>query len=182
MESDEEDDDLGEQYNYIPIGYRFVPTDEELMSYLIDKVFGNPIPDSLFQEMRATEFYARPPQSSVEIPEEETECFLFIHEDGSYYYDYKQNKRIRIVGEGLGFWQSCEEEKPLFDINGHLLAFKIHLIYFEFEGCLLKPKKTHWEMDEYRLPIQFYTSLHRSKEKWAVGRLTSGTDYDDFGF
>lgn len=94
---------------------------------------------------------------------EERECFLFIHEDnGDNYYDYKQNKRIRNVGDdGLGFWQS-NEEKTVFDVNGNVSALKIHLIYFK-GSYLLKPKKTLWKMDEYRLPIQFYTSLHHSK-------------------
>ncbi|XWS60466.1 hypothetical protein CRYUN_Cryun07bG0038800 [Craigia yunnanensis] len=163
-------EDFGDQ---IPVGYRFVPTDEELVThYLINKVFCNPVPAaSAFEEINATELYNKPPKSSVQFSSGEREWFFFIHDRN---FDDEQNKAIRMVGDGLGFWRS-DEEKPLFDKNGNVLAFKIHLNYFS--GCFSKAKKTHWRMVEYRLPIQFYT-LHNYKEKWVVGRLTRGKDYN----
>ncbi|XVF08995.1 hypothetical protein REPUB_Repub07fG0052000 [Reevesia pubescens] len=164
------DEDFGDEF---PVGYRFVPTDEELVThYLINKVICNALPASAFQEINATEFYSKPPKSSVEFSNGEREWFFFIHEDGDF--DNEQSKAIRIVGNGRGFWRS-KGEQPLFDTNGNVLAFKVHLIYFS--GCLSKAKKTHWRMDEYRLPIQFYAH-HNSKEEWAVGRLTRGRDYN----
>ncbi|XVF11824.1 hypothetical protein REPUB_Repub08aG0060500 [Reevesia pubescens] len=155
IKMEDQDDDFGDEF---PVGYRFVPTDEELVThYLLNKVFCNPIPASNFQEINATELYSKPPKRSVQLSSGEKEWFFFIHEDENF--DHEQNKRIRMVGDGLGFWQS-NGEKPVFDMNGNALAFKIHLIYFS--GCLSKAKKTNWRMDEYRLPIQFYT-FHNPK-------------------
>ncbi|XP_022715890.1 protein CUP-SHAPED COTYLEDON 2-like [Durio zibethinus] len=169
---EDQDDDFGDQY--LPVGYRFVPTDEELVShYLINRVFCKPVPASVFQEINASELYSQPPKSSVQFSSGEREWFFFIHKDGNF--DDEQHKTLfRMVGDGLGFWRS-NGEKPLFDTSGNVVAFKIHLTYFS--GCLSKAKKTHWRMDEYRLPIQFYT-LHNSKEEWALGRLTRGRDYN----
>ncbi|RVW83352.1 hypothetical protein CK203_038890 [Vitis vinifera] len=42
------------------------------------------------------------------------------------------------------------------------LAFKIYWTYFS--GSLRKPKKTHWRMEEYRLPsIVTWTMISREK-------------------
>ncbi|WRX17035.1 NAC domain - like 10 [Theobroma cacao] len=140
-----------------PIGYRFMPTDEELVThYLTNKVCRNPVPPSAFQEIRSTELYRKPPKSSVQYSSGEREWFFFIHQDGNF---EEQNKAIRIVEDGRGFWRT-NGEKPLFDTKGNVLAFKTHLMYFS--GCLSNAKKTHWRMDEYRLPIQFYAQ-HNSK-------------------
>ncbi|XVE54715.1 hypothetical protein DITRI_Ditri03aG0104100 [Diplodiscus trichospermus] len=147
-------------HNQFPVGYRFLPTDEELVThYLINKVFCNPIPASIFQEMNATEFYSKSPKRSVQFSSGEREWFIFIKENEEN-VDNEQNETIRrIVGDEQGFWQ-CNGEEPLYDANGNVLAFKFHLTYFS--GCLSKAKKTHWKLDKYRLPIQFYT-LHNSK-------------------
>ncbi|OMO59295.1 No apical meristem (NAM) protein [Corchorus olitorius] len=172
MEGQDHIEDFGD-HDQLPIGYRFVPTDEELVNhYFINKVFCNPLPASTFHEIHATKFYSMPPKSLVEFASDERQWFFFIDDD-------EKNKGIRRVGDGVGFWHSNgDDEKPILDPNGFVLAFKLHFIYFS--GTLSNPKKTHWSMDEYRLPKQFY-SLHNLKEEWAVGRLKRGRDYN-FGF
>ncbi|KAK9021326.1 hypothetical protein V6N11_011320 [Hibiscus sabdariffa] len=48
----------------IPVGFRFLPTDKELViHYLINKVIYNPLSPSFFREINATEFYGKPPKS-----------------------------------------------------------------------------------------------------------------------
>ncbi|XVE56842.1 hypothetical protein DITRI_Ditri04bG0043200 [Diplodiscus trichospermus] len=174
MLKDVEDfEDFGD--HLIPVGYRFLPTDEELVThYLINKVFCNPLPASVFQDIKATELYTKPPKKLVEFSNGEREWYFFyIEEENCNKEGCCNQKAIRIVvGEGLGFWQS-NREIPIFDRDGNVLAFKIHFIYFS--GHLSKAKKTHWTLDEYRLSTQFYT-LHNSKEKWVLGRLRRGRD------
>ncbi|XWS47947.1 hypothetical protein CRYUN_Cryun13aG0029800 [Craigia yunnanensis] len=98
------EEDFGEQF---PVGYRFVPTDEELVThYLINKVFCNPLPPSAFQDINASKLH-------MQFSGGEREWFFFIHEDGNFddgNFDNKQNKAIRMVGDKLGFWRSDGEE------------------------------------------------------------------------
>ncbi|KAL4383897.1 hypothetical protein GQ457_15G006150 [Hibiscus cannabinus] len=147
----------------IPVGFRFLPTDKELViHYLINKVIYNPLSLSFFREINATEFYGKPPKSLVQFSDGEREWFFFMYKDGDF-------DKIEDKANQLEFWKSTHEDLIL-DKNENVLATKTHFNYFS------NSKKTHWRMEEYQLPLQFYTQ-HNSKENWAVGRLTRGTDY-----
>ncbi|GMJ14027.1 hypothetical protein HRI_005071900 [Hibiscus trionum] len=147
----------------IPVGFRFEPTDEELAAqYLISKVSGDPLPASDFREVDATEFYGQHPKCLVDFCNGEREWHFFIHTKENV-----QNGAIRSVGNNLGFWR-LDEEDPISDAKGNVLAMKSHFIYF-FKGA----KKSHWKLDEIRLPLEFY-HLHNCKEKWAMAKLTRG--------
>ncbi|KAF8399578.1 hypothetical protein HHK36_015445 [Tetracentron sinense] len=46
----------------IPIGYKFIPTDQELVwFYLINKIFCRRLPAPVIKDINATEFYSKPP-------------------------------------------------------------------------------------------------------------------------
>ncbi|RVW85593.1 hypothetical protein CK203_037587 [Vitis vinifera] len=46
----------------LPMGYRFLPTDEELVVYyLINKAFYRPLPAEVIPDIREREFYSSPP-------------------------------------------------------------------------------------------------------------------------
>ena len=48
----------------IPIGYRFAPTDEELITYYLwNKVLRIPLPAEVIQDIDATEIYSMPPDA-----------------------------------------------------------------------------------------------------------------------
>ena len=56
------EEDFGEQ---LPVGYRFVPTDEELVThYLINRVFCNTLQPSPFQDINASKLYSKSPKNS----------------------------------------------------------------------------------------------------------------------
>ncbi|KAL1068563.1 hypothetical protein V6Z11_D12G206300 [Gossypium hirsutum] len=112
---------------------------------------------------------------AVQFCNGEREWFFFIYMDMNI--DNMHNKAIEKGGDELGFWQSIGDRKCVKDTNGNILATKSTFLYFS--GSPSHGKKTHWRIDEFRLPIQFYT-LHNSKEKWAAGRLTRGRDYTSF--
>ncbi|KAB2053476.1 hypothetical protein ES319_A12G190800v1 [Gossypium barbadense] len=160
----------------LPVGFRFLPTDVELVThYLINKVIYNPFSSFIFQEINATELYTNSPKNF-------REWFFFIYMDMNI--DNMHNKAIEKGGDELGFWQSIGDRKCVKDTNGNILATKITFIYFS--GSPSHRKKTHWRIDEFRLPIQFYT-LHNSKKiegnnftEWAAGRLARGRDYTSF--
>lgn len=47
----------------LPAGYKFMPTDEELVLHLFNKVFGKPLPAEVIQEIVASKLFEKPPKS-----------------------------------------------------------------------------------------------------------------------
>ena len=83
----------------------------------------------------------------------ERQRFFFIHSDENFHGDLKRT--TRIVGNGMGFWKLSGEGDPIYSPGDkNISAFKFQFTYFS--GPPLAAKKTHWRMEEYRLPIDFY--------------------------
>ncbi|KAG8379271.1 hypothetical protein BUALT_Bualt07G0071200 [Buddleja alternifolia] len=158
----------------VPIGYRFRPTDEELMRYyLSDKVFLGSVPSQIIREIDVSQLYAHHPKELVEskCDKSEREQYFFVHHDD---YFHGKIKKERSVGDEIGVWRSTGDEVPIYDSRGNIFGFKIHFTYF---GC--KTKKTHWRMEEYRLiNIESRDDEQVMQiEDWVLARITRGTDY-----
>ncbi|CAH9077654.1 unnamed protein product [Cuscuta epithymum] len=136
----------------MPIGYKFLPTDEELVEhYLMNKVFLRPIPaNNIIQDIHTDELYSKSPKSLVENLAGEREWYFFILED-DYYYGKVVKNRV-VVGSEKGFWSSMGEE-PICNSEGDVLGYKIHFTFFSAGS-----KKTHWRMEKYRLPACQYNN------------------------
>lgn len=54
----------------LPVGYKFLPTDEELViHYLMNKLLNRLLPANIAPDIDASEFYSKPPNSlSVSFP------------------------------------------------------------------------------------------------------------------
>ncbi|CAK9147987.1 unnamed protein product [Ilex paraguariensis] len=69
-------------------------------------------------------------------------------------YFHEEREKIRIVGNGIGFWKSMGEEDQVYDSSGDVFAFKTYFTYFSGSPHnAMKTKKTIWRMEEYRLPM-----------------------------
>ncbi|KAA3454409.1 protein FEZ-like isoform X1 [Gossypium australe] len=153
-------------HNQPPVGFRFLRTPEELVKqYLVKKVLGNPLPVSDFLEVEEAEFYTTPPMSSaVHFCSGEREWYFFIHKDNNI-----PNNPIWDVGNNAGSWK-LRKTRQIFDTMGNKIAFKFYFVYYSKLG------KTHWKMDEFRLPAEFYKDF-KVKDEWAMGRLRRGREY-----
>ncbi|KAK6123099.1 hypothetical protein DH2020_043160 [Rehmannia glutinosa] len=169
----------------LPIGWRFQPTDEELLcSYLAKKVGCGPLPAQVIKEIDATEFFSKHPWDLVDsLSKEEnieTEWYFFIHGAGYLHGKMKKNRRVGDEN-GIGYWRSIGKEDPIYDGDGNVYATKIYSTYFlaKPNGQIKKLKKTHWKMEELRL-LNFHSTreddenLH--EEEWVVARITRGND------
>uniref|UniRef100_A0A2C9VQJ9 NAC domain-containing protein n=2 Tax=Manihot esculenta TaxID=3983 RepID=A0A2C9VQJ9_MANES len=166
----------------LPVGYKFLPTDEELViHYLMNKLLNRLLPANIAPDIDASEFYSKPPNSlSVSFPLSmvspscgEREWYFFIHEHEDFLG--KSRERIRMVGDGTGFWRSSGLEKYIRNSDGRVLAFKSRFFYFS--GNDANAKKTHWKMDQYRLHNQCPAPDHNSKdEQWVLGKLKRGME------
>ncbi|KAI5652714.1 hypothetical protein M9H77_29901 [Catharanthus roseus] len=145
----------------LPVGYRFAPTDEELIKYyLANKVFYKPVPVKIIREIDATFLYMGDPYI-------EKEWFFFVYKDEYFRGKIMRNRRVE---DGEGFWQCIGGEEPICNSNGQVLAYKIHLTYFS--GPITNGKKTNWRMEEYRLLFECNTTnTQESSENGYWGEL-----------
>eukprot|EP00257_Ricinus_communis_P002976 XP_002514683.2 NAC transcription factor 32 [Ricinus communis] len=169
----------------IPPGYRFLPTDEELITdYLMKKVCYEPLPPHVIPEIDDTELHSKAPSSLVTFSCGEREWYFFIHEGeafpGRHQKEKKSKGSSRTVGDGKGFWKANGKEQPICNSDGKVFAFKIHLTYFSGSSPG-NARKTHWKMEKYRLPsdrchkagcyLKFETNC-TTEEYWMLHKIT----------
>ncbi|KAK3028032.1 hypothetical protein RJ639_038753 [Escallonia herrerae] len=88
----------------MPPGYRFLPTDEELVThYLTNKAFFRPLPAQVIQDIDATDLYSKPPMALVANACSERAWYFFIHLDQHF---HGRREKVRVVGNGMGYWRN----------------------------------------------------------------------------
>ncbi|PIN04138.1 hypothetical protein CDL12_23328 [Handroanthus impetiginosus] len=185
----------------LPIGYRFAPTDLELATfYLQKKVSSRPVVGDDIKEIDAHEFYSHSPeaigiyrsQDHDLTTEQEGEEVPMIGKDriemNEEFHKQEENQKIRIVGDGIGYWRSSGKKEVIYDAMGRAYAFKIHFVYFS--GSPNRGKQTHWRLEEYHLITSDRScddggrgggETRNSKiDDWVLGRITRGRNYASF--
>ncbi|XP_031393044.1 transcription factor JUNGBRUNNEN 1 isoform X1 [Punica granatum] len=141
--SKEEEDDEEETIK-LP-GFRFHPTDEELVSfYLRRKVEKKPL-----EVIKQIDIYKYDPW---DLPKEvsnvgEKEWYFFCMRGRKYRNSIRPN---RVTGSG--FWKATGIDKPIYAANEphECIGLKKSLVYYR--GSAGKGTKTDWMMHEFRLP------------------------------
>ncbi|TYI12500.1 hypothetical protein ES332_A09G282000v1 [Gossypium tomentosum] len=164
VEEDREEDHY-ELDNPIPVGFQFLPTNEELITeYLINKILHNPLPFGDFSEVEEAVLYSTHPKS-LDFVNGEKKWYFYIYKNKNF-----SNNTIRKVEDDLGFW-SLKWYEEIHDAKGNKVAFNNHFVFFS-----KRRKKTHWKMDELQLRPEWYKDFHL-EEEWALGILKRGTEY-----
>ncbi|KAL0316540.1 UNVERIFIED_CONTAM: NAC domain-containing protein 10 [Sesamum radiatum] len=127
----------------LPVGYRFLPTDDELIvHYLKRKVYSQPLP---YNNIPTVNLYQYTPENLCDVlggDDEEKEWYLF-----------SPRKRISSGGTRVdrttpyGYWKASTGDRPIqqswMDRNT--------LVYCKCKSPAGTVKKTDWIMHEYRL-------------------------------
>ncbi|KAL6286977.1 hypothetical protein ACE6H2_011367 [Prunus campanulata] len=127
-------------------GFRFHPTDEELVGfYLKKKVEKKPISMELIKQIDIYKYdpWDLPKVSTVG----EKECYFFCRRGRKYRNSIRPN---RVTGSG--FWKATGIDKPIYSVKEPLecIGLKKSLVYYR--GSAGKGTKTDWMMNEFRLP------------------------------
>ncbi|XP_072988221.1 NAC domain-containing protein 37-like [Typha latifolia] len=129
----------------IPPGFRFHPTDEELVGYYLKKKIASQKID--LDVIRDIDLYRIEPwdlQERCRIGyEEQSEWYFFSHKDRKYPTGTRTN-RATIAG----FWKATGRDKAVHDKN-KLIGMRKTLVFYK--GRAPNGKKTDWIMHEYRL-------------------------------
>ncbi|GLJ35432.1 hypothetical protein SUGI_0712620 [Cryptomeria japonica] len=131
---------------YLPPGFRFYPTDEELVvEYLCKKTAGHPFAVPIIAEV---DLYKLDPW---DLPDKalfgEKEWYFFSPRDRKYPNGSRPNRAA-----GTGYWKATGTDKPIYSNGGshkQLVGVKKALVFYI--GKAPKGTKTNWIMHEYRL-------------------------------
>ncbi|CAH2055141.1 unnamed protein product [Thlaspi arvense] len=131
----------------LPPGFRFHPTDEELiLHYLRKKVSSSPVPLSIIADVDIYKF--DPWDLPAKAPFGEKEWYFFSPRDRKYPNGARPNRAA-----ASGYWKATGTDKLIAISNGEAfhenIGIKKALVFYR--GKPPKGVKTNWIMHEYRL-------------------------------
>ncbi|RDY04370.1 NAC transcription factor 25, partial [Mucuna pruriens] len=133
-----------QQHPHLPPGFRFHPTDEELViHYLKKKADSVPLPVAIIAEIDLYKFDPWELPSKASFGEQE--WYFFSPRDRKYPNGARPNRAATS-----GYWKATGTDKPILASNGHhKVGVKKALVFYS--GKPPKGVKTNWIMHEYRL-------------------------------
>ncbi|XP_074584695.1 NAC domain-containing protein 83-like [Curcuma longa] len=147
----------------LPPGFRFHPTDEELVvQYLKRKIHSCPLPASIIPDIINLRNY-----DPWDLPGDCKEVkYFFTHRDAKYLAHGQSNRAARS-----GYWKAEGKEKQVVaSWHNQVVGMKKVLVFYRE-----KPQtRTDWIMHEYRHVPQRNHSIHNSmvsKADWVLCRI-----------
>ncbi|XP_038999273.1 protein CUP-SHAPED COTYLEDON 3-like [Hibiscus syriacus] len=159
----------GEEVNEqgLPPGFRFHPTDEELVTfYLASKVFNGTFCGVEIAEvdLNRCEPWELPDVAKMG----EREWYFFSLKDRKYPSGLRTNRAT-----GAGYWKTTGKDREVYSGSRRaLLGMKKTLVFYK--GRAPRGEKTKWVMHEYRLDGDF-SCRPSCKEEWVICRIFNKT-------
>lgn len=144
----------------LPPGFRFHPTDEELITYyLTPKVSNTNFASRAIADvdLNKCEPWDLPAKASMG----EKEWYFFSLRDRKYPTGIRTNRATEA-----GYWKTTGKDKEIYRA-GILVGMKKTLVFYK--GRAPKGEKSNWVMHEYRLETKL--SFKPKKEEWVVCRV-----------
>ncbi|EAY89847.1 hypothetical protein OsI_11397 [Oryza sativa Indica Group] len=148
----------------LPPGFRFHPTDEEIVShYLTPKALNHRFSSGVIGDvdLNKCEPWHLPAMAKMG----EKEWYFFCHKDRKYPTGTRTNRATES-----GYWKATGKDKEIFRGRGILVGMKKTLVFYL--GRAPRGEKTGWVMHEFRLEGKLPSQLPRSaKDQWAVCKV-----------
>ncbi|KAK8945573.1 NAC domain-containing protein 78 [Platanthera guangdongensis] len=157
-----------EASTYLAPGFRFHPTDEELVSYYLKrKITGRPIRADAISEvdLYRVEPWDLPPQSRIRS--RDLEWYFFTSLGHKYSNRCRTN---RATAEG--YWKTTGKDRRV-QRQSRTIGMKKTLVYHS--GRAPRGKRTNWVMHEYRLDDQGLDRAGISQDGYVVCRVFQKT-------
>ncbi|XP_078439071.1 NAC (No Apical Meristem) domain transcriptional regulator superfamily protein [Wolffia australiana] len=146
----------------LPPGFRFHPTDEELVTfYLAAKVLNNagfPGVDIAEIDLNKCEPWDLPDKAKLG----EREWYFYSLRDRKYPTGLRTNRSTIS-----GYWKATGKDREVYSSGQLLVGQKKTLVFYL--GRAPRGEKTKWILHEYRLDGDF--SLHHLTEEWVICRV-----------
>ncbi|XP_065852625.1 NAC domain-containing protein 83 [Euphorbia lathyris] len=144
----------------LPPGFRFHPTDEELvLQYLKKKVFAFPLPASIIPEVDVCK------SDPWDLPGDlEQERYFFSTREAKYPNGNRSNRATCS-----GYWKATGIDKEITSCKGNeVVGMKKTLVFYR--GKPPNGTRTDWIMHEYRL-VSTTTAETKPMENWVLCRI-----------
>uniref|UniRef100_A0A7N0ZY38 NAC domain-containing protein n=1 Tax=Kalanchoe fedtschenkoi TaxID=63787 RepID=A0A7N0ZY38_KALFE len=148
----------------LPPGFRFHPTDEELITHYLC----NKIADSSFAAVAIGEADLNKCEP-WHLPEKakmgENEWYFFCLRDKKYPTGLRTNRATEA-----GYWKATGKDKEIFR-GKSLIGMKKTLVFYR--GRAPKGEKSNWVMHEFRLEgkLSLHNLPHTAKTEWVISRV-----------
>ncbi|XP_054775945.1 protein FEZ [Prosopis cineraria] len=176
----EERSDSSEKIDEVMLpGFRFHPTDEELVGfYLKRKIQQRPLSIELIKQL---DIYKYDPWDLPKLASTgEKEWYFYCPRDRKYRNSARPN---RVTG--AGFWKATGTDRPIYSSEGSkCIGLKKSLVFYK--GRAAKGVKTDWMMHEFRLPSlsadsssspkKFTERTIPANDSWAICRIFKKTN------
>ncbi|XP_020583464.1 NAC domain-containing protein 92-like [Phalaenopsis equestris] len=149
----------------LPPGFRFHPTDEEIIThYLFEKITDQNFKSIALGEASFND--CEPWDLPGKAKMGEKEWYFFCQKDKKYPTGMRTNRAT-----ATGYWKATGKDKKIFKGKGVLVGMKKTLVFYR--GRSLKGLKTNWVMHEYRLEgtLHQYYNLPSRKDEWVVCKV-----------
>ncbi|CAI0381374.1 unnamed protein product [Linum tenue] len=145
----------------LPPGFRFHPTDEELVvQYLKRKVYSFPLPASIIPEVDVCK------SDPWDLPGDlEQERYFFSTKEAKYPNGNRSNRAT-----GSGYWKATGIDKQILASKGNYAAGMKKTLVF-YRGKPPHGTRTDWIMHEYRLLNPETTTSVVPMENWVLCRI-----------
>ncbi|KAM7273005.1 hypothetical protein ACFE04_027669 [Oxalis oulophora] len=150
-------------FTHVPPGFRFHPTDEELVDYYLRKKITSRRID--LDVIKDVDLYKIEPWDLQEIcrigTEDQQEWYFFSHKDKKYPTGTRTN-RATVAG----FWKATGRDKAIYS-KQDLIGMRKTLVFYK--GRAPNGQKSDWIMHEYRLETD--ENGTPQEEGWVVCRV-----------
>ncbi|PPD99287.1 hypothetical protein GOBAR_DD03688 [Gossypium barbadense] len=161
-------DDVEKVEDVMLPGFRFHPTDEELVEfYLKSKIQQKSLPIQLITQL---DIYKYEPWDLPKLAASgEKEWYFYCPRDRKY----KNSARPNRVTRG-GFWKATGTDRPIYSSDAtKCIGLKKSLVFYR--GRAAKGIKTDWMMHEFRLPSLSDKTLS-ANDSWAICKIFRKTN------
>ncbi|XAR56516.1 hypothetical protein NMG60_11037039 [Bertholletia excelsa] len=155
---------------HLPPGFRFHPTDEELITYyLLKKVLDCNFSGRAIAEVDLNKC------EPWELPEKakmgEKEWYFYSLRDRKYPTGLRTNRATES-----GYWKATGKDREIYSSKTcSLVGMKKTLVFYR--GRAPKGEKSNWVMHEYRLDgkLAYHYLSRSSKDEWVIARVFQKT-------
>ncbi|XP_061348276.1 NAC domain-containing protein 7-like [Gastrolobium bilobum] len=150
-------------FSHVPPGFRFHPTDEELVDYYLRKKVASKRID--LDVIKDVDLYKIEPWDLQELckigTDEQSDWYFFSHKDKKYPTGTRTNRATKA-----GFWKATGRDKAIY--SKHCLVGMRKTLVF-YKGRAPNGQKSDWIMHEYRLETN--ENGTPQEEGWVVCRV-----------